>query len=173
MDTYLEQLIEFAGIAITLTGFSALISVVGTSVSTSDTMVDKFRALLLVVCGLTAVSLMLLPVVLTHFFDDITVWRYASAFALVAAFSLGIWGLIWVREYHSVFTTLDKIITASSYVLCAALLGVLVAIVLGAVGDNSGPFYMAAMFLAILILGLLFVGIATSVLLPGIHGDRS
>lgn len=171
MDVYLDQLFEFAGIAITLTGFSALISVIGTSKHYADEKVDMFRALLLVLCGLITVLAMLLPAVLGHFLTDDVAWRFAATIVLVATFLLCCWGFIWTRAHYKSLTLLDKYITSAVYVFSFALLGSLLLIVIGEAAD-SGAVYILAMFLATVVLGLFFTGIATSILLPRISDKQ-
>ena len=171
MDVYIDQLFEFSGIAIALTGFSALISVIGTTKYASDEKVDMFRALLLVVCGLITVAGMLLPAVLMHFLVDGSVWRISAAIVAVATLLLCCWGAVWTRSNYRSLTRLDKVITALVYTCSLAMLVSLLAIIVGAV-VKLGAVYLLAMFLANLVLSLFFTGIATSLLLPAISGNK-
>ena len=160
-----ELLFIIAEIAVAFAGFASIVSVLGRRDSRDDRRLDAFRLRTMLMASLCAVGFALFPLLPAEFgVSRVLVWRIsACAVLLTGGILLPEWWLRY-RELNRQGLRESGFIV---YVCLALELGMTIPILLVALGffpQLAFPFYLAALFFFLLVAGLYFFRVVTSLL---------
>jgi hypothetical protein len=165
--TSLDHLSTLAEVAIAIAGFSALVALLGTRVGRASPKLDAFRLQIMLEASLFVVALALLPLVVFELgAADKAGWRVSAALFLGADLLLTVFTLRRARRYRDLLQGADRalgvLVRALGYVGDVLVL----IVVLGVVAEKSAGLYLAALYLNLLLAGILFVRFAASIFVP-------
>ena len=156
-----DILYTLAELAVALAGFSAVIGVLSRRKDPTDRKVNALRLqVMLETCFMVAAAA-LVPTLLSHFSVDSTViWRVASAIFLCIAIPFEFIARNRTRDMPNLTLTKINVNTVNWSLSIGADL-ILVAVLLDVVGTKSEAFYLVALFLQLILAGILFVQFAS------------
>ena len=163
---YPGSLETIAEIAVALAGFSALVALL----ATKDQARRKFEALGLQVmleASLFVVALSLLPVVLFELgLAAGTVWRSSAAIFLIVDIAITVSVRMRSRGWSEHFGSGERIVAPATSILSSIADGLMLWVLVDyGVGSPSGV-YLLALYLNLLLAGILFVRFAATNLVP-------
>jgi len=164
--TETDLLFVIAEVGVALAGFSAVIGVLGSRRGTSDTRVDALRLQVMLESSLIVVAAAIIPSLLAHLgIEPRTSWRIASALFLLVQVPGEFLAVKRTRQMPDMklswFNT-NSINWGLSLGADLIMLGVL----LDLFGARSNGCYMLAIFLLLVMSGLLFIQFAASTFIP-------
>jgi len=161
-----EDLRAIAEIAVALAGFSAIIGVLGSRSGRSEVHVDALRLQVMLESGLMVAAFALLPLLVAHFeFAPGATWRISSVAFLLCAIPSEFLALRRTRRMKDMKLAGVNVNSINWFLSIGADL-VMLAVVLGVTGSQSGAFYLLAIFSLLLMAGILFVQFAASTFIP-------
>jgi len=162
-----DDLSTIAEIAIALAGFSALVGMLGSRTGRSSPKLDAFRLQIMLEASLFVVALALLPVVLLHLgvVEEIA-WRASAGIFLAAdavtTVSIHVRAGNVSAEYLSADRLTSIVVQATGY----AADGVVALVLVGIWSERAPGLYLLALYLNVLLSGLLFIRFAASTFVP-------
>jgi hypothetical protein len=161
-----EDLRTIAEIAVGLAGFSAVIGVLGSRPSRSDLRVDALRLQVMLESGLMVAAYSLLPLLVARFgLATDAVWRISGALFLLCAIPSEFLALRRTRRMKDMKLAGFNVNSINWCLSFGADL-LMLAIALGAFESRAGAIYLSAIFLLLVMAGILFVQFASSTFLP-------
>lgn len=158
-----DTLFTLAEVAVALAGFSAIVGVLSSRKDSTDLKVNVLRLqVMLETCFMVAFAA-LVPAILHHFdVDDSILWRIASALFLCVALPFEIIARRRTKDLPKMTLTRMNVNTVN-WALSIGADVILVGILLNFVGPNAEAFYLVALFLQLILAGILFVQFAAEV----------
>ena len=162
-----DHLFTVAEVGIALAGFSTLVAVLGVRPGRSDPRLDAFRLQVMLEASLFVVALSLFPLIPSKLgaSADLT-WRISAGVLLATDAILTAATLKRERAVRALYTRADRLlrIGAQAFAYTADLVAIF--ILLGVVGTLASGFYFVALYLNLVLAGLLFLRFAASIFVP-------
>ena len=170
LEAHSEQLLTLAEIAVAFAGFSALVSVLGRRPEADDPRADSFRLRVLVETALIVASFSLLPIVLSMFpVSDDWIWRAPS----VACIAVGVFGsvvnFLRLRSLGPLVTRADQTTKLLVWPLDILQFSLFILVAAGIFPQTNDALYFAALYVNLIVGGIMFLRVAGSVLAHPAH----
>lgn len=165
IEHYSPELLTLAEIAVAFAGFSAIVSVLGRRPGRDDPRSDSYRLRILVEVALIVVAFSLLPVILSKFeTSPALLWR-GSAAAFMATGILGsIVNIRRQRQFALLASRSDRVTAGIAWPLDLLQYALLTLVVLGIFSEVSGAIYLAALYVNLVVGGVMFLRVSGSIL---------